>query len=76
MLSFWDKIKPIQGATHVSTQKKRPSSVPTLKVSSMVVELEIAPKSKPETDAREVQCEIIDHNFCKDKKQPVIRKLL
>jgi hypothetical protein len=31
-----------------------------LKVASMVVEMEIAPKRKPETYAREVQCEIID----------------
>ena len=31
-----------------------------LKVSSHVVECEIAPKRKPETYSREVQCEIID----------------
>lgn len=37
---------------------QKPKSI--LKVSSMVVEMEIAPKRKPETYTQEIQCEIID----------------
>ena len=62
MLNLPDKSKSNQSISHASTAqlKRGVTTAPSLKVSSMVVELEIAPKRKPETYTREVQCEIID----------------
>ena len=56
MLNLPDKSKSNQSISHASTAqlKRGVSTAPSLKVSSMVVELEIAPKRKPETYTREV----------------------
>ena len=63
MLNNFSSNKPRTGiipSASLSLVNQKKKNAPILKVSSIVVELEIAPKRKPETYAREVQCEIID----------------